>query len=375
MIPAYQTMMTSIITADRSQVDDQNSLDVSSTSLVAQQYHTSGTDIAASVEVVHVSGDQAAWKGEWATKVNSHNSALDDLERDRIEDSADDHIARSDERAATVRTYSLAHHAERKTRDEAVDEFWSDFALEHATLLDSVAAGSSDSTPWQDHLEAEADATLTKLTDEKTPRENHGETISLNEKIYADELAARRFALQHDRNVQAKADALAEHDELVTEQEDLTADDGYELQKLEYTAAPFEPTLNAESDLAGWETGLQSDRHWAIQGYERHPGFAPVELMEQALTAGTQDEYGDFDFTGAAWDADGITPNRYFFQLNPTAHLSEAIDQHTWAQNSGASDDPWWQYSALDSGRFVRTGNSGNVVSNFSGRAGWITSL
>ena len=78
----------------------------------------------ASFEAVHVSGDQAAWKGEWATKVNSHSSALDDLEQDRIEDSADDHIARSDERAAAVRTYSLAHNAERKTRDDAVDEFW-----------------------------------------------------------------------------------------------------------------------------------------------------------------------------------------------------------------------------------------------------------
>ena len=283
-------------------------------------------------------------------QIDDYSAPEQDLEWDRIEDSADNHIARSDERATAVRTYSLAHNAERKTRDDAVDEFWSDFAVEHATLLDSVAAGSSDSTPWQDHLEAEADATLTKITDEKTPRENHGETISLNEKIYADELAARRFDLQHDRNVQTKDDALAEHDDLAAEQEDLTADDGYELEKLEYTAAPFEPTLDAESDLSGWETGLQSDRHWAIQGYERHPGFVPVELMEQALTAGSQDEYGDFDFTGAAWDADDITPNRYFFQLNPTAHLSEAIDQHTWAQNSGASDDRWWQISVVVTG-------------------------
>ena len=48
------------------------------------------------------------WEGEWVTMVNSLNSALDGLERDRIGGSADDHIARSDERTAAVRTYSLA---------------------------------------------------------------------------------------------------------------------------------------------------------------------------------------------------------------------------------------------------------------------------
>ena len=100
--------------------------------------------------------------------------------------------------------------------------------MQAITEPNSIGCVPFSRTPWQDHLEAEADATLTKLTDEKTPRKNHGETISLNEKIYADEVAARRFDLQHDRNVQAKADALAEHDELVAGEEDLTADDGYE---------------------------------------------------------------------------------------------------------------------------------------------------